>query len=371
MTTPFVHLHVHSQYSLLDGANRIEDLVAQAKAHGMNALALTDHGNLFGAVQFYQQATKAGIKPIIGVEAYIAPRSRLDRENHGVHHGSYHLILLATNYAGYKNLLKLVSSAHLEGFYYRPRIDKELLAAHSEGLIGLSACLRGEIPSFLADGRDTEADAAAAQYQDIFGRGRFFLELQANGLEAQTRMNGLLLAMSRRTGLAVAATNDCHYLHQGDHHAHDILLCLQTGKTVTMTDRMKFQTNELYFKSAEQMLATFGELPGALTATQAIADQCDLKLPLNQLHLPDYQVPPGYTKASYLEEMAQQGLRERLKRRHDDRIPETRYWERLKEELTVINAMEYAGYFLVVWDIIRFARSRQIPVGPGRGSAAG
>ncbi len=371
MTTPFVHLHVHSQYSLLDGANRITDLVAQAKAHGMNALALTDHGNLFGAVQFYQHATKAGIKPIIGVEAYIAPRSRLDRENHGIRHSSYHLILLATNYAGYKNLLKLVSSAHLEGFYYRPRIDKELLAAHSEGLIGLSACLRGEIPSFLADGREAEADAAAGQYQDIFGRGRFYLELQANGLEAQTRMNSQLMAMSRRTGLTAAATNDCHYLHQGDHHAHDILLCLQTGKTVNATDRMKFKTTELYFKSADQMLTTFGELPDALTVTQSIADQCDLKLPLNQLHLPDYQVPPGYTKASYLEELAQQGLRERFKRRHDDRIPETRYWDRLKEELAVINAMEYAGYFLVVWDIIRFARSRQIPVGPGRGSAAG
>ncbi len=368
---PFVHLHVHSQYSLLDGANRIDDLVARTREHGMNALALTDHGNLFGAVQFYQQAKQSGIKPIIGVEAYIAPRSRLDRENFGIHHGSYHLILLATNYTGYTNLLKLVSAAHLEGFYYRPRIDKELLAAHAEGLIGLSACLRGEIPSFLADGKEAEADAAADQYASIFGRDRFYLELQANGLEAQTRMNRQLLEMSRRTGLKTAATNDCHYLHQHDHRAHDILLCLQTGKTITTPDRMRFQTTELYFKSADEMLTTFGEVPDSLSITQQIADQCDIKLPLHQVHLPDYQVPPDYTKESYLAELAQQGLRERLKRHQENRIPEPRYWDRLKEELAMIGAMGYPGYFLIVWDIIRFARLRRIPVGPGRGSAAG
>jgi DNA polymerase-3 subunit alpha len=368
---PFVHLHVHSQYSLLDGANRIDDLVARAGDHGMNALALTDHGNLFGAVQFYQEARKAGIKPIIGVEAYIAPRSRLDRENFGVHNGSYHLILLATNYTGYTNLLKLVSAAHLEGFYYKPRIDKELLAAHAEGLIGLSACLRGEVPSFLADGKEAEADAAADQYASIFGRDRFYLELQANGLEAQTRMNRQLLEMSRRTGLKTAATNDCHYLHQHDHRAHDILLCLQTGKTQNTAERMRFQTTELYFKSADEMLTTFGELPASLAITQQIADQCDIQLPLHQLHLPDYQVPPGSTKESYLAELAREGLRERLKQHREGRIPESRYWDRLKEELAMIGAMGYAGYFLIVWDIIRFARSRRIPVGPGRGSAAG
>jgi DNA polymerase-3 subunit alpha len=368
---PFVHLHVHSQYSLLDGANRIADLVSRAREHGMNALALTDHGNLFGAVQFYQEARKAGINPIIGVEAYIAPRSRLDRETYGVHHGSHHLILLATNYTGYTNLLKLVSAAHLEGFYYRPRIDKELLAAHAEGLIGLSACLRGEVPSLLADGKQAEADAAADQYASMFGRDRFYLELQANGLEAQTKMNRQLLEMSRRTGLKTAATNDCHYLHQHDHRAHDILLCLQTGKTVNTAERMRFQTTELYFKSTDQMLATFEELPAALSITQQIADQCDIQLPLHQLHLPDYQVPTGSTKEGYLSELAQQGLRERFTQRQDGRIPESRYWDRLKEELAMIGAMGYAGYFLIVWDIIRFARSRRIPVGPGRGSAAG
>src|SRR3990172_12626920 len=335
MTTPFVHLHVHSQYSLLDGANRIDDLVAQAVEHRMNALALTDHGNLSGAVQFYQRATRAGIKPIIGVEAYIAPRSRFTRESFGVHHGSYHLILLATNYAGYKNLLKLVSAAHLEGFYYRPRIDKELLAAHAEGLIGLSACLRGEIPSLLADGKTAEADAVAQQYQDIFGRGRFYLELQANGLEAQARVNRELLAMSQRTGLRVAATNDCHYLHQGDHRAHDILLCLQTGKTVNTAERMRFQTTELYFKSSNEMLTTFGELPQALAVTQEIADGCDIKLPLNEIHLPDYDVPPGSTKEGYLEALARQGLDERLARRHAEHVPEARHRERLRDELAV------------------------------------
>jgi DNA polymerase-3 subunit alpha len=368
---PFVHLHVHSQYSLLDGANRIDGLVARAREHQMNALALTDHGNLFGAVQFYQQAKTAGINPIIGVEAYMAPRSRLDRETYGVHHGSYHLILLATNYTGYTNLLKLVSAAHLEGFYYRPRIDKELLAAHAEGLIGLSACLRGEIPSLLADGKQAEADETADRYASIFGRERFYLELQANGLEAQTKMNRQLLEMSRRTGLKTVATNDCHYLHQHDHHAHDILLCLQTGKTVNTPERMRFQTTELYFKSADQMLATFGELPAALLVTQQIADQCDIQLPLHQLHLPDYQVPPDYTKETYLAELAQQGLRERLKQQQETRHPESHYWDRLNEELAMIGAMGYAGYFLIVWDIIRFARSRRIPVGPGRGSAAG
>jgi DNA polymerase-3 subunit alpha len=368
---PFVHLHVHSQYSLLDGANRIDDLVARARDHQMSALALTDHGNLFGAVQFYQEARKAGIKPIIGVEAYIAPRSRLDRETYGVHHGSYHLILLATSYTGYRNLLKLISAAHLEGFYYRPRIDHELLAAHAEGLIGLSACLRGEVPSLLADGKQAEADAAADRYASIFGRDRFFLELQANGLEAQTKMNRLLLEMSRRTGLQAAATNDCHYLHQHDHRAHDILLCLQTGKTLHTPERMRFQTTELYFKSADEMLTTFGELPAALSVTQHIADCCDIQLPLHQLHLPDYQVPPGSTKESYLTELAEQGLRERLARRQDAHIPDARYWNRLHEELAMIGAMGYAGYFLIVWDIIRFARSRRIPVGPGRGSAAG
>ncbi|HUJ78762.1 MAG TPA: DNA polymerase III subunit alpha [Nitrospiria bacterium] len=369
--TPFVHLHVHSQYSLLDGANRIDDLVARAREHQMSALALTDHGNLFGAVQFYQEARKAGIKPIIGVEAYLAPRSRLDRETYGVHHGSYHLILLASNYTGYKNLLKLVSAAHLEGFYYRPRIDHELLASHAEGLIGLSACLRGEVPSLLADGKQAEADAAADRYAAIFGRDRFYLELQANGLEAQTKMNRQLLEMSRRTGLQTAATNDCHYLHQHDHRAHDILLCLQTGKTLNTPERMRFHTTELYFKSADEMLKTFGELPAALSVTQQIADRCDIQLPLHQLHLPDYQVPPGSTKESYLSELAEGGLRERLARRQDGRIPESRYWDRLKEELAMIGAMGYAGYFLIVWDIIRFARSRRIPVGPGRGSAAG
>ena len=368
---PFVHLHVHSQYSLLDGANRIDDLVVRARDHQMSALALTDHGNLFGAVQFYQEARKAGIKPIIGVEAYIAPRSRLDRESYGVHHGSYHLILLASNYTGYRNLLKLVSAAHLEGFYYRPRIDLELLAAHAEGLIGLSACLRGEVPSLLADGKEAEADAAADRYASIFGRDRFYLELQANGLEAQTKMNRLLLDMSRRTGLQTAATNDCHYLHQHDHRAHDILLCLQTGKTLHTPERMRFQTTELYFKSADEMLTTFGELPAALSVTQQIADRCDIQLPLHQLHLPDYQVPAGSTKESYLTELAEQGLRERLARRRDAQIPDARYWNRLREELAMIGAMGYAGYFLIVWDIIRFARSRRIPVGPGRGSAAG
>lgn len=379
----FVHLHVHTQYSLLDGANQIDLLIQQALQYKMPALAITDHGNLFGAIEFYQKAKKAGIKPIIGCEAYVAPKSRLDREVQvsqddaypdeapGGATPYYHLILLATHEQGYKNLVKLVSRAHLEGFYYKPRVDKELLAKHSQGLIATSGCLRGEIPYLLNLGKTDEAIQAALQYQEIFGPDNFFIEIQENGLEKQQRINRELVKIGQQLSIPLVGTNDCHYLNKADARAHDILLCLQTGKTLHDPHRMRFQTQELYFKSSEEMIRLFSELPQAVTNTLTIAERCDLHLSLNQSHLPHYEVPSGYTRESYLEELSRKGLVERL--RSQLQVPGSMvlYEQRLREELAMINSMGYAGYFLVVWDIVNFAKSKGIPVGPGRGSVAG
>ncbi len=376
----FVHLHLHTQYSLLDGCTRLTPLVEQAKRFGMPAVAMTDHGNLFGAIEFYQAAQKAGVKPIIGCEAYLAPKSRFDKNVHGVHEDDYgqggsanpyyHLILLAENETGYKNLMKLVSIAHLEGFYHKPRIDKEVLAQHSAGLIGLSGCLRGEIPYLLNRGLEKEAVAAAHVYRDIFGKDRFFIEIQDNGLELQKAANRQLVRLASREGIPPVATNDCHYLHPGDAHAHDIMLCLQTGKTVNMPNRMRFETQQLYFKSPDEMIRGLGEVPEAITNTLRIAERVDLRLKLGEFHLPHYAPPPGITREAYLESLARQGLSRRMERMPGATAPSL-YEARLSMELRVINAMGYAGYFLIVWDIINYARSCQIPVGPGRGSAAG
>jgi DNA polymerase-3 subunit alpha len=376
----FVHLHLHTQYSLLDGCTRLGPLVEQAKRFGMPAVAMTDHGNLFGAIEFYQAAQKAGVKPIIGCEAYLAPKSRFDKNVHGVHEDDYgqersanpyyHLILLAENETGYKNLMKLVSIAHLEGFYHKPRIDKEVLQQHSAGLIGLSGCLRGEIPYLLNRGLEKEAVEAAHTYQDIFGKDRFFIEIQDNGMELQKAANRQLVQLASREGIPPVATNDCHYLHQGDAHAHDIMLCLQTGKTVNMPNRMRFETQQLYFKSPDEMIRGLGEVPEAITNTLRIAERVDLRLKLGEVHLPHYAPPSGITREAYLESLARQGLSRRMERMPGAVSPSL-YEERLSMELRVINAMGYAGYFLIVWDIINYARSSQIPVGPGRGSAAG
>jgi DNA polymerase-3 subunit alpha len=378
----FVHLHVHTQYSLLDGANQIDRLVQQAKGFNMPALAITDHGNLFGAIDFYLKATKAGIKPIIGCEMYLAPRSRFDREASSVQDDSYqdsgsvkanpyyHLILLAADITGYKNLIKLVSRAHLEGFYYKPRIDKELLSEFHEGLIATSGCLRGEVPYLLNLGLKNEAKAAAGVYQEIFGRDNFYIELQDNGLEKQTRINKELVQLSKELSIPLVATNDCHYLHREDAKSHDLLLCLQTGKTVNEPDRMRFGTDQLYFKSTEEMLRAFDELPQAVRSTQQIAEQVNLKLAMDKLHLPQYQVPSGYTRESYLEKLTKEGFADRLKQKNTNANVET-YQQRLAQELSMISAMGYAGYFLIVWDIINYARANKIPVGPGRGSSAG
>ncbi len=380
----FVHLHVHTQYSLLDGANQIDRLIRQAQTFGMPAIAMTDHGNLFGAIEFYLAAKKAGIKPIIGCEMYLAPQSRFAKDGAGgdqddsfeaSHKGAqtpyYHLIVLAADEVGYKNLMKLVSLAHLEGFYYKPRVDKELLAKYGKGLLATSGCLRGEIPFLLNQGLREEAIRAAGTYQDLFGKDNFFIEIQENGLEQQTRVNRDLVDISRRLDIPLVATNDCHYLERHDARAHDVLLCLQTGKTLHDPNRMRFSTEELYVKSAEDMARLFGELPDALRQTIRIAERCTLELDFSTFHLPHYDVPDGTTREDHLQRLAATGLKERLAKLGTAPANAAPYEQRLRDELAMINAMGYAGYFLIVWDIINYARTHGIPVGPGRGSAAG
>ncbi len=370
MPAQFVHLHVHSQYSLLDGANQIDPLIEQVKAFSQPAVAITDHGNMFGAVEFYRRAKAQGVKPIIGCEAYMAPTSRSSKEGQLAHNDYYHLILLAANRTGYQNLIKLVSKAYLEGFYYKPRMDKELLRQHHEGLIALSGCLSGEVPYLIGQKDMDGALRAADEYREIFGDGRYYLEVQVNGLEHQRIANRGLVEIHKKLGIPLAGTNDCHYLKKGDARPHDVMLCLQTGKTFNDPSRMRFDTDQLYVKSTDEMVAEFAELPAAITNTCRIADECEFDLPLGQVHLPRYQVPDGYTRESYLEDMAGRGLAARLEDR-PSQVPKEMYEQRLRDELAVICSMGFAGYFLIVWDIIKFARTRGIPVGPGRGSAAG
>ncbi|HEX8751077.1 MAG TPA: DNA polymerase III subunit alpha, partial [Nitrospira sp.] len=371
MASSFVHLHLHTQFSLLDGANQIQPLVQQIKAFGQPAVAMTDHGNMFGAIEFYRKAKEAGVKPIIGCEAYMALGSRHAKKDSGLAHNDYyHLILLARNQTGYQNLIKLVSKAYLEGFYYKPRMDKDILKEHHEGLIALSGCLSGEIPYLIGQKDLAGAMAVAGEFQEIFGPEHFYLEVQANGLEHQRIANAGLIEIHKRLGIPLAGTNDCHYLKKDDARPHELMLCLQTGKTLSDPARMKFDTDQLYVKSTEEIAPAFAEFPGAVSNTCRIADHCDLELALNKTHLPQYKAPDGYSRESYLEQLAIDGLQSRLKERPST-IPSTVYEQRLREELMVICSMGFAGYFLIVWDIIRFARSRGIPVGPGRGSAAG
>ncbi|MDE0146022.1 MAG: DNA polymerase III subunit alpha [Nitrospira sp.] len=370
MSSQFVHLHLHTQYSLLDGANQLNPLLKQVRDFHQPALAITDHGNLFGAIDFYEKATAHGVKPIIGCEAYLAPGSRRQREGLLAHNDYYHLILLATNLKGYHNLIKLSSKAYLEGFYYKPRMDKELLQEHHEGLIALSGCLSGEVP-YLIGQRDMEkATQTAGEYREIFGKDHYYLEVQANGLDYQLIANRGLVEIHKKLGIPLVGTNDCHYLKKEDARPHEIMLCLQTGKTLSDANRMKFDTDQLYVKSTAEMVEEFSELPEAVLNTCRIAEQCGVNLTNNALSLPHYQVPEGFTHETYLETLAKEGLAERLKARPSN-LPQETYQLRLQEELAVLTQMGYAGYFLVVWDIIKFARSRGIPVGPGRGSAAG
>jgi DNA polymerase-3 subunit alpha len=361
----FVHLHVHSEYSLLDGAAHLKRLVERAAQLGFPALALTDHGNLFGAMDFYQLAHGAGVKPILGAELYVAPGSRTDRAPlDGHYEGANHVTVLVRNLAGYRNLIKLVSKGYLEGFYYKPRVDKALLAEHADGLLVLSGCLNSEVSRLLLAGDERKARDIAGWYREVFGREHYFMEVQAHGLPDQIRVTEGTLRIAESLGVALVGTNDSHYLEAADARAHEVLLCLQTGAKLSDPTRWRFSTEEFYLKSAEEMRKVFGELPEAYATTLAVAEQCDLKLPSGQFHLPRYEVPAGHTLDSYLRELAEVGLRQRF----PEAAPAVR--ERLEYELRVIREMQFSGYFLVVWDFIKYAKDRGIAVGPGRGSAA-
>jgi len=376
MTTPnipdFVHLHVHTQYSLLDGAIRIDDLLQRAADFGMHSVAITDHGTMFGAVEFYEKAVKAGIKPIIGIEIYVAPRSRFDKtplDNKGLSH----LILLAENQEGYRNLCKLASVAQLEGFYYKPRIDRQILREHSKGLIAMTACLHGEIPRRIQDGSLELADVAAREYLEIFGENNFFLEVQNNGIDIQEHVNAALLDMSRRLSIPLVASNDCHYLQKQDVRAHDVLLCIQTGKTVHDNDRLQFRTDQLYFKSKEEMHAYFNAYPDALSNTVDIAKRCNLEFDFNTYHFPRFDAGSEQSVAELFEQKVRDGFNRILGRvkRKNPQADDAVYQERLDYEIATIKEMGFAGYFLIVSDFIRYAKESGVPVGPGRGSAAG
>jgi DNA polymerase III subunit alpha len=367
----FVHLHCHTEYSLLDGANKIDKLFQRIKMLQQPAVAMTDHGNMFGAVEFYREAISYGIKPIIGCEIYVAPTSRFEKK--GVDRGpkeyNNHLILLAMNRDGYRNLCKLVSLGYMEGFYYKPRIDKELLKELNGGLIALSACLQGEVSQALSSGNVDKAKTAAESYLSIFGD-RYYIEVQDNKLAEQEKVNRLLVDMAKDLSIPVVATNDCHYGERDDFHAHDVLLCVQTGKTVTDDNRLKLETDELYLKSAEEMVRGFDYCPGAVERTLEIAERCRVEMEFGKYHFPTYTPPKEISLDDYLDELARIGLEERLVGIDE---PELRasYLERLEYELGVIKRMQFPGYFLVVADFINYAKQNGIPVGPGRGSSAG
>ncbi|HEV3347017.1 MAG TPA: DNA polymerase III subunit alpha, partial [Methylomirabilota bacterium] len=363
----FVHLHVHSEYSLLDGAARLEKLVDRAKALKFPALALTDHGNLFGAVDFYTACSKAGVKPILGSELYVAPGSRFERSSQdGGYEGASHCTVLARTAAGYANLMKLVSKAYLEGYYYKPRVDRELLAQHADGLLVLSGCLNSEVSRQLSAGDAEKAQQTAGWYQEVFGKDYYFMEVQSHGLEQQVAVTEGTIKIARAIGAPLCGTNDSHYLEADHSRAHEALLCIQTGTTMSDPNRWKFSSNEFYVKSADEMKAVFKDLPEAYRNTLAVAERCNVDLQFGQFHLPNYQVPEGYTLDSYLEHLAFEGLARRYGGSPGDAIV-----ERLRYELGVVSKMGFSGYFLVVWDFIAHARRQGIAVGPGRGSSAG
>src|SRR6202142_3332312 len=371
----FVHLHLHTDYSLLDGACEIGELTAEAARRGMPAVAVTDHGNLFAAASFYHQATTHGVKPIIGCEMYVAPDNHKNRGTGAER--SNHLVLLCENETGYKNRIKLVSPGYLDGFYYKPRVDHELLAKHSEGLIALSACLRGEVADALLSEKYEQAQKSAYRLRDIFGKQNFFLEVQDQGLEQDVRVNRELVRLSKESGIPLVATNDCHYLTQSDSHAQEVLMCIQTGKTMSDGQRMKFATDQFYFKTAEEMAQVFRELPDAVSRTVAIAERLNVKIQRVSNPFPEFKVPEGHTTDSYFEKVAREGFStravqlERLARENHLRHSLSEYESRLSAEIQMIQKMRFAGYFLIVWDFIRYARAQEVPVGPGRGSAAG
>ncbi|HZN55181.1 MAG TPA: DNA polymerase III subunit alpha [Candidatus Polarisedimenticolaceae bacterium] len=379
-TPDFVHLHNHTTYSLLDGAQRLDEMLARAAEDGQRAIAITDHGNLFGVLEFAREARKRSIRPIIGIEAYVAPGSRHDRGSAQAGGGRqkpyHHLILLAESYAGYKNLIRLASAGFLEGFYYRPRIDKELLRAHGEGLICLSACLAGEVPTLLRADRYEEARAAAGEFRELFGRDRYWLEIQDHGLEEQKKVNDGAARLASELGIDLVATNDCHYLLPSDHFAHDVLVCIQTSKTVHSHDRIRYSPQH-YLKSRAEMGELFAWAPAAVANTAAIAERCGFSFEKQPHQLPNFPVPEGYDLDGYFEKVVRDGFETRVPRWRAEsdagrlRHPIDVYRDRLDREIRMIRDMGFAGYFLIVWDFIRFSREQGIPVGPGRGSAAG
>ena len=361
----FTHLHVHTEYSLLDGSNKIKEYVDRVKALGMDSAAITDHGVMYGVIDFYRAARAAGINPILGCEVYVAPGSRFDREVGSGDDRYYHLVLLAENNQGYSNLMKIVSKGFVEGFYYKPRVDLSLLEKYHEGIIALSACLAGEVARFLTRGMYEDAKKAALRYQDIFGKGNFFLELQDHGIPEQQNVNQQLLKMHRETGIELVATNDVHYTLAEDAQPHDVLLCLQTGKKLADEDRMRYEGGQYYVKSPEEMERLFPYAPEALENTHKIAQRCHVEIEFGVTKLPKFDVPEGYTSWEYLNELCFRGLEERYQ-------PVTEELkERLNYELSTIRNMGYVDYFLIVWDFIKYARDHDIMVGPGRGSAAG
>ena len=385
----FVHLHVHTDFSLLDGACETTELLDEASRQKMPAVAITDHGNLFAAANFFYEASKRDVKPIIGCEVYVAKGSRHDRgEKSGPvtedrddfepgTRGSNHLVLLCESLEGYHNLIKLVSAGYLEGFYYKPRIDYELLNKHSKGLIALGACLRGPVTECIVEEKYDKARENAYRLRDIFGKGNFFLEIQDQNLPIEKGVNRDLIRLSKETGIPLVATNDCHYLHHEDAHAQEVLLCIQTGKTMSSEHRMKFATDQFYFKTAQEMAKVFGEVPEALSRTVDIAARCNVKIDHIPNALPEFKVPAGHTPGSYFEKVAREGFAqrvpylERLAKQNLLRNPLSEYENRLTSEIEMIKKMHYEGYFLIVWDFIHYARAQEVPVGPGRGSAAG
>src|SRR6266436_4511149 len=362
----FVHLHLHTEYSLLDGAIRIKELMKKAVELKMPAVAMTDHGNLYGAIEFYQEAQRAGVKPIVGCEAYIAPRSHKDRPN-SMRESAYHFTLLARDVTGYHNLIKLISTAHLDGFHYRPRIDKELLAQHSAGLIGLSGCLASEVNSAIQANKIDVAKQSAAEYRDILGAENFFMEMHDHGMEEQRQCNCVLPKIAKDLGVGLVAANDVHFLRRSDHDAHDVMLCIGTGKMVQDENRMRYKP-ELYFKSAEEMREIFRDFPEAIANTLEIAEGCNLEIEFGKSKYPEYPAPEGISREGYLRQLCAKGLQQR----YGDRATiDNQLSQRLDYELGVLEKTGFVSYILIVWDFIHFAKQRGIPVGPGRGSAAG
>ncbi|MFQ6069364.1 MAG: DNA polymerase III subunit alpha [Candidatus Aminicenantales bacterium] len=377
MELSFIHLHNHSEFSILDGALKVEELVEAAYRYNMPAVGLSDHGNIFAAVSFFKKARERGIKPILGCEMYVAPGSRFEKKSSPKDTNHFHLIVFVKNEQGYRNLCQLITNSYLEGFYYKPRIDKELLARHSEGLIGLSACLKGEINHNLLRGREEEAKQVALEYAALFPEGDFYIELQDNGLPEQKKINPLLVELAQELKLPLVATSDTHYLTREDAKTHDILLCIQTNKKVSDQDRIRFSSDEFYFRSPQEMIEIFKDVPEAIKNTARIASQCDFEFPQSGYFLPQFKTPEGISLEEYFSQVVKERFKERLKtlrkreERGDVRHSLDEYEDRLEKEMKLIKEMGFEGYFLIVWDLIREAKARNIPVGPGRGSAAG